>query len=148
THLGRAWLNLGWCSWEEGTALDRPGRIQESEAAFRNAAAKLTRSDDQALALFKTGDAELFLKNASAARSNYLAVVRNYTDLPQVRNALLDKAYQQLVRSCLQLKDFSAAGGYLAEFRKDFPNNPLTEEALFQFGQALANDGQAVEARK
>jgi hypothetical protein len=34
-HLGRAWLNLGWCFWEEGTALDRPARIQESETAFR-----------------------------------------------------------------------------------------------------------------
>jgi TolA-binding protein len=124
---------------------------RESRKAKRrsaNAAEKLTRSDDQALAFFKIGDAELFLKSAVAARSNYLAVVRNYTDLPQVRNALLDKAYRQLVRSCMELKDFSAASGYLADFRKDFPNNPLTEEALFQFGQALANDGQATEARK
>ncbi len=148
THLGRAWLNLGWSFWEEGTALDRPARIQESETAFLNAAQKLTRSDDQALAFFKMGDAELFLKNAPGARSNYLAVVRNYTDLPQVRNALLDKAYRQLIRSCIEVKDFSAASSYLEDFRKDFPNSPLTEEGIFQFGQALANNGQATEARR
>jgi TolA-binding protein len=147
-HLGRAWLNLGWCLWEEGTGLDRPARIQESEGAFRNAAEKLTRSDDQALAFFKIGDAELFLKNPAGARSNYVAVVQNYTDLPQVRNALLGKAYRQLIRSCLELKDFLAASGYLTDFRKHFPNDPLTEETLFEFGQALANDGRATEARK
>src|SRR5262249_40440496 len=135
------------CLWEEGMAFERPARIQESETAFRNASEKLTRSDDQALAYFKIGDAELALKEPAAARTNYLAVVHNYTDLPQVRNALLDKAYRQLVRTSIELKDFSGAGEYLADFRKDFPNNPLTEEALFQFGQALANDGQPAAAR-
>jgi TolA-binding protein len=147
TYLGRALLNLGWALWEEGNAFDRPARIQESESAFQNAAEKLTRSDDQALAFYKMGDAQLVLKRPESARTNYLLVVRNYTDIPQVRNALLDKAYRQLVRASLELKDFSAASTYLSDFRKDFPNNPLTEEALFHFGKALAADGQTAAAR-
>lgn len=147
THLGRAWLNLGWALWEEGTAFERPGKIQDSEEAFRNAAEKLIRSDDQALAVFKIADAQFFLKRPEAALSNYLAVARNYTDLPQVRNALLAKAYRQLVRASIELNDFSGARDFLAEFRKAFPNNPLTEETLFLFGQALAAEGKAAEAR-
>ncbi|HTG44115.1 MAG TPA: tetratricopeptide repeat protein, partial [Verrucomicrobiae bacterium] len=147
THLGRAWLNLGWAYWEEGTAFERPGRIQESENAFRNAAEKLIRSDDQALAVFKIADAEFYLLQPAAARSNYLAVVRNYTDLPQVRNALFDKAYRQLVRASIELDDFQTAKSFLQEFQTNFPNNPLAEESQFLFGKALAAGSRAAEAR-
>lgn len=147
TLLGRAWMNLGWCAWEEGTAFERPLRIQESEVAFRKAAEKLTRSDDQALAYLKIADAEFFLKDAATARSNYLAVARNYTDLPQVKNALLDKAYRQLVRTSIELKDYAGAKAFLDEFRNAFPNNPATEETIFLYGRALAADGRAADAR-
>jgi len=146
-HAGRAWLNLGWTFWEEGAALNQPARMQESEAAFRTAAERLTRSDDQALALFKLADAQYFLKRPEAAVTNYLAVIQEYADVPQVRNALFDKTYRQLVRASIELKDLAAAARHAADLRQAFPNSPLAEESLFLYGRALARAGRPSESR-
>jgi TolA-binding protein len=147
THLGRAWLNLGWSLWEEGMLFNRPARLQESATAFRTAADKLTRSDDQALAWFKLADAQLYLKDAQGAVTNYLYVLKNYSDLPQVQNALFDKTYAQLVRAKIEAGDLDGARSHLAEFRQKFPNAPLIDESLHLVGQELAERGDAKEAR-
>jgi TolA-binding protein len=147
THLGRAWLNLGWSLWEEGTLLNRPSQMQESMTAFRMAAEKLTRSDDQALAYFKLADAQLYLKDFKGAVANYSTILKNYNDLPQVKNALLDKTYAQLIRASIELDNFQAAKEYLTELRQNFPNAPLTDESLYLYGQAVAEKGDAREAR-
>lgn len=147
THLGRAWLNLGWTFWEEGTLFNRPGRLQESAAAFGTAAEKLVRSDDQALARFKLADTHLYLKNPAAAVTNYSAVLKEYSDLPQVKNALFDKTYAQLIRAKIELGDLNGAKTNLAELRQAFPNAPVTDESLYLVGQALAERGEAKEAR-
>jgi TolA-binding protein len=146
-HLGRAWLNLGWTFWEEGILFKRPARLQESVSAFNTAAERLVRSDDQALARFKLADAYLYLKNPAAAVTNYLAVLRDYNDLPQVKNALFDKTYAQLVRAKIELGDLAGAKAHLAELRSAFPNGPLTDESLHLVGQALSDRGEAKEAR-
>lgn len=146
-HLGRAWLNLGWTFWEEATAFDWPARMQESETAFRIASEKLTRSDDQALALFKLADTHLYLQQPKAAITNYLAVLQNYADLPQVKNSLFGRTYAQLVRAHVEIEEITKARAFLAELRKVSPNAPITEDTFFQVGQALASSGQAPEAR-
>ena len=147
SHLGRAWLNLGWAAWEEGSLFERTASFQESAAAFRAASEKLTRSDDHAMAVYKLADAQFYLEDFRAAATNYSSVLANYIDLPQVKNALFDKTYAQLVRAEIELGDFAAARKYVADLRKEFPNSPLTEETLFFFGQALAETGAAAEAR-
>ncbi|HEX7860159.1 MAG TPA: tetratricopeptide repeat protein [Verrucomicrobiae bacterium] len=146
-HLGRAWLNRGWTFWEEGTLLDQIGFIREAESAFREASEKLTRSDDQALAIFKMADAQVRLNEPAAARTNYTRVLKDFTDLPQVRNALYDKTYAQLIRASIELKDFSGAEIYLRDLREAFPNSPTTEEAMFSFGNALMTKGEIAKAR-
>jgi TolA-binding protein len=147
THVGRAWLNLGWTLWEEGTLFNRIARLQEGAAAFRTAADKLTRSDDQALARFKLADTQLYLKEPANAVTNYVSVLTTYSDLPQVKNALFDKTYAQLVRANIELGDMNSARTNLADLRQTFPNSPLTDESLYLFGQALAERGEAKEAR-
>lgn len=146
-HLGKAWLNLGWVNWEEGLALNQTARIRDCQTAFQTAIDRLTRSDDQAIARFKLADASFQLQDYPQAATNYLFVVENYADLPQARTALFDRAYQQLVRTWLELGDLARAAGYLAELRRAFPNNPRTEETLFSYGQALLAHGKPLEAR-
>lgn len=147
TQRGRSWLDLGWTYWEDGIAFVQPARIQESIIPFRTAAETLTRSDDQALAIFKLADAQLFLHQSKEAATNYLAVLRNYSDLPQAKNALFEKAYGSLVRACIEARDFESARTFTTEFRQAFPNSPGAEETLFLFGQALARDSRTGEAR-
>ena len=147
TYLGRAWLNLGWANWEEGLLLEQPAKVQESESAFRTASEKLTRSDDQALAIFKLADSQMYLRKSGAAVTNYLRVLREYGDLPQVKNAVFSKAYAQLINAYIDLGDLGAAEGALSEVRAAFPKSPETEEALFRVGQAALQNGDTQKAR-
>lgn len=147
-HLGKAWLNVGWSYWEEGTLLQDNSKIAESENAFRNAIAQLTRSDDQALARFKLADAEFTLGQYANSITNYLAVIQQYGDLPQVRNSLFEQSYRKLVRASLALKDFTQAATYLEAFRKAFPASPLMEDTIYFFAQSLAQNNQPAQARQ
>jgi TolA-binding protein len=146
-HSGRAWLNLGWSLWEEGMLLEQPARMQESESAFRTAAEKLTRSDDQAVALFKTADAQMRLQQPEAAITNYTRVIKEFSDLPQVKNALFAKTYAQLIRANVELGNLPGAEENLARLRSEYPNNPVTEESVLTFGLALLRTGESQKAR-
>ena len=137
THVGRAWLNLGWALWEEGMLLDSTARVQESEAAFRTASEKLTRSEDQAAAVFKWADAQVRLGQNRAAATNYARLLKDFADLAQVKTALFDKAYAQLVRAHIELNDLDAAESFLKQLRDEFQNNTATEESILLFGEAL-----------
>ena len=146
-HTGKAWLDLGWTFWEEGSALRNPARLKESEAAFRSAVEKLTRSDDQALARFKLADALFIQGDYAAAIQNYDAVLQSYGDFPGIKNSLLDKCYRQLVRAGIETKDFALAEQKLKDMRAAFPKSSATEETLVLFGKALLNAGRAAPAR-
>jgi TolA-binding protein len=147
THIGRTWLNLGWAGWEEGTRYNNAARVRESESYFRNAAERLTRSDEQALALFKTADAQLQTGNAAGASTNYSAVLRNFSDLPQVRSSLFDRAYRQLVRAYIELGDLANAGKIVAEYRSAFANSAAFQETFYLYGRALSREGNSESAR-
>lgn len=147
-HIGKAYLNLGWSHWEEGRALNSSAAIQQSQLAFENAINRLSRSDEQAMARFKLGDALFHQGQFAAAATNYLSVIENYGDLPQARGGLFDRAYQQLVHTHSELGDLDRAAHFLAELRKAFPNNSRTEDALFTHGRALARHGHPSAARE
>lgn len=144
---GRAWLNLGWSFWEEGTRFENPDRVRESEAAFRGATERLARSDEQALALFKLADAQLQLGRPLEAATNYMAVLRDFGDLPQARNSLFDRTHRQLVRSFIEAGDLGRAAEKLAEHRQAFGGSALFEDALYLYGRALARAGRHADAR-
>jgi TolA-binding protein len=127
--------------------LEQPARLQESETAFRTASEKLRRSDDQAVAIFKTADAQLRMGRPEAAITNYVRVLTEFSDLPQVTNAIFDKTYAQLIRAHIAINDLANAESYLSQLRSSFPNNPTTENAIFSFGQALIANGKSQKAR-
>lgn len=147
TQIGRAWLNLGWTFWEEGTRFESVERVRESEAAFRSAAEKLARTDEQALAVFKLGDAQLQLGRPLEAATNYIAVLRDFADLPQARNSLFDRTHRQLVRAFIEAGDLPKAAEKLGEYRQSFGSTALFEESFYLFGRALARAGRQEEAR-
>jgi TolA-binding protein len=146
-YVGRAWLNLGWSYWEEGTRANDLSRIRESEAAFRNAAETLTRSQEQALAIHKIGDARLQLGEPQSAATNYLAVLRNFAEFPEVRAALFDMTYRQLVRAYIETGDLPTAEKILQEYRQGFSNGGNFEETLYLYGRSLAREGRTAQAR-
>ena len=147
THVGKAWLNLGWTYWEEGTAFEDPKRLAESEEPFRNATERLTRSDDQALARHKLGEAQFVQGKYAAALTNFTMVLTAYGDLPQVKNSLFGRSYQQTIRTAIELNDLGTAAAYLEKMRQDAPKSTLTEETVFLYGRALLQRGKAAEAR-
>lgn len=147
THVGKAWLNLGWSFWNEGELLKDTRLIQGSHGAFQNAFEKLSRSDDQALARLKIGDVHLWQEQYPAALTNYLAVLRTYADLPQVKTKLFERAYQQSVRASIEQEDFAQAQTFLTEMRGAFPKSPVTERSVFRYGEKLALSGKTTEAR-
>ena len=146
-HLGKAYLNLGWSLWEEGQQLDSAERIRESQDAFEKAIERLTRSDEQAMARYKLGDALFYQGQFAAAATNYAFVVEHYGDLPQARSGLFDRAYRQLVLTSVELGQLEQAAKYLAELRQQFPNTSRTEEALFVYGRGLVTAGRPGDAR-
>ena len=133
--------------WEEGQQLNSADRIRESQAAFEKAIERLMRSDEQAMARYKLGDALYYQRQFGAAATNYAFVVEQYGDLPQARSGLFDRAFRQLVLTSIELKDLERAAVYLGELRKKFPNSTRTEEALFAYGRGLVAAGRPTEAR-
>lgn len=147
SQIGRAWLNLGWTYWEEGARFNNLDRVREAEGAFLNAAERLARSDEQALAIFKLGDARLQLGRPMEAATNYTAVLRDYADLPQARNSLFDRTHRQVVRAYIEAGDLPRAAERLAEYRKEFGSSALFEDALYLYGRALAKAARHADAR-
>jgi TolA-binding protein len=147
THLGRAHLHLGWSYWEEASLTRERETFEQAENAFHNAAEKLGRSNEQALAVFKLGDVQLSLGATRQAITNYTRLLREFGDLPDVKRTVFDNAYAQLVRANIELGDLAAAENFLAELRANFPTGQATEEAIYHFGHALMSHGDVQKAR-
>ena len=147
THLGRAHFHLGWSYWEEASLTGEAAMFRQAESAFRTAAEKLARSNEQGVAIFKLGDAQLSLRETRPAITNYIRLLREFGDLPDVKRTVFDNAYAQLVRANIELGDLAAAENFLAELRVNFPTGAETEEAIHNFGHALLDRGEVRKAR-
>ena len=147
THLGRAHFHLGWSYWEEASLTGEAATFRQAENAFRTAAEKLARSNEQGVAIFKLGDAQLTLRETKPAITNYTRLLREFGDLPDVKRTVFDNAYAQLVRANIELGDLAAAEAFLVELRANFPTGEATEEAIHNFAHALMNNGDVQKAR-
>src|SRR5262249_19762374 len=96
--VGRANLNRGWCYWSEG-------KIPESAAAFRAAVARLTPSEDLAVARFKLADALFVQKDFTNALQNYRAALDLSRSWPRLKDTLASQSLYQMLRASLELKD-------------------------------------------
>jgi TolA-binding protein len=139
--VGKASLNMGWCFWLEQ-------KYAESRDAFARAAARLPKSQDQAIALFKLGDAHFKLGAYTNALDSYSAVVSGYSDDPQARTNLIERALYQTVRAAIALPEGSrsAATNGIAKLIQWFPDGLLAERSVLLGGIEISKT-DPVEAR-
>jgi TolA-binding protein len=160
--LGKAFLDRGWCDWFAGD-------VTNSVSDFQLAAQNLPPSEDRAVAKFKLGDAEfklaeLEMKNVStpedvgdlaaakvnftAARSNYNAVVKDFSGWTNVMHLLGDRALYQSLRASLELHDPTNASVAIAKLlSKPFRSAPLTPNAALLYSEGLGDWGKPADAR-
>ncbi|HEV2320580.1 MAG TPA: tetratricopeptide repeat protein [Verrucomicrobiae bacterium] len=138
--LGKAYLDRGWCYWIQG-------KWRESAADFNAAVAKLPPSVDLAIAHFKLADAQFRLSQWDGARTNYQAVVNEFTNYPVVSRDLGAQALYQTLRVCLDLHDVAGMSNAMAEILKIYPLNNVAEKGILLVGQGLSDLGQPEHAR-
>lgn len=126
--FGRAQYALGWCYWEAG-------RIAASQAAFQSASERLPFSPEQAIALFKSADAEYWQSNYTAAIEHYQAVLSKFESLPAVRTNLLEPALYHIVRAALDSGKEAVASDALGRLLMDHPNGFYTDRSVLLDGQ-------------
>ncbi len=139
--LGEAHLNRGWCFWLEKN-------FSESLDDFQAAAALLPPSENLAVAIFKTGDAEFANTNYTAAITNYDAVLNGFSDYPAVKKELDEPALYQILRASLELTNVTDAGNAMARILKDYPQGKLVSGSRLLYGENLAQSGRFAEARR
>lgn len=146
--VGKAYLDRGWCLWEEARLLTNQTRLVESQKAFQSALAALPRSLDQARAWFKLGDVQFELKEYTNALASYRAILGQFADLPEVKEKLLDEALYQTARVGLASGDFAAAKAAVDRLLAEFPASPWTDDALWLYGRTLSDAGQFDKAHE
>ena len=137
---GKAHLDRGWCDW-------LAAQYPESLADFQAAAQMLPRSPDQAVARFKTGDAQFALTNFAGARAAYEAVLADYTNLPAVEGALGEQALYQCLRANLALNDAAGATATLHRILKAYPEGDLSDNAILLVAEKTDDARQPAVAR-
>jgi TolA-binding protein len=140
-HLGRAYLDLGWCLLAETN-------LPASQAAFSNAVMRLTNSNDRATARFKLADTLYQQADFAGAIDNYNRIVDDYGSFPLVTNNLFEPALYQILRASIATTNLTAASEALDRILKWFPNGFLGDRSLLLLGEAKNRAGNAEAARE
>lgn len=139
-YLPKAWLDRGWCDWE----LRRWTAASES---FGEAAGRLADGVDKAKALFKLGDSFYQQKQFANALTNYSKLVREFGDLPPVKEGLLDQAYYQMIQAAIQTTNQGEAEFAVKALLAQFPGKFYAERGLLLVGQFLNDIDQPEKSR-
>ena len=139
--LGKAKLNIGWCFWLQD-------KMPEARTAFGEAAQALPASMDQAVALYKTGEAQHRLGDFAGAVTNYSAMVERYKGTPDVRSNLFEPVLYQAVRAAVAAGDFATATNAMGNLLEWYPSGYQTERAVLVAGQQLSRKGNPAKARE
>ena len=138
---GKAYLDRGWCEW-------LAGNTNASLPDFREAAARLSPSEDLAVAKFKTGDAQFALGDFSGATNNYQAVLDDFENFPGVEAALGGRALYQILRADLNLEDEAGAAAAMRKLLEQFPTSGWAEHGPLLMGEAFSDFGRPAQARE
>ncbi len=129
---GQAFLGHGWCNW-----------LSESNwpalADFQAATEHLPPSEEQAVAKFKTGDAQFVLEDFAAAQRSYQGVLDDYKLFPSVASSMGDRAYYQLLRVNLKLRNISGAESAARALLDKFPGSDFSDNGQLLLGEALTD---------
>jgi TolA-binding protein len=147
---GKAYLDRGWCNWFLGENAENLGdfknaaqKITESFDDFKMAARRLPLLEDLAVARFKMGDALFVQKDFLGARTNYQAVLDDFSSLPDVEKALGEQALYQKLRACLELNDDRGASDALAQIFQRYPAGELAQSSSLLYGESLTSPAEA-----
>lgn len=138
--LGKSYLNRGWCAWIAEN-------LEMARKDFTEAATRLPRSEDQAIARFKLADVQFKLKNYSEAVANYNMVIRDYGDFTAIKSTLFDQALYQVVRASLAQGNYDTAKEAMARILEWYPDTGYAERSVLLIGQDLNRKGSPAEAR-
>ncbi|MGH7980294.1 MAG: tetratricopeptide repeat protein, partial [Limisphaerales bacterium] len=137
---GKAFLDRGWCYWIQGNWAD-------SAEDFADAVEELAPSVDLAVARFKLADAQYRLRDLDGARTNYEAVMNDFTNYPVVKQDLGAQALYQTLHVCEDLKDVPGMSNAMAQILKIYPLNSVAEKGILLVGGELSELGQPEQAR-
>lgn len=140
SHRDQAFYLRGWCFWHQG-------RPAEAAADFDEAARRLPKSEDQAIARFKLGEAQAQLKDYPNAMRNFALVVEQYAEVEHVRNTYLDQALYHQMSSAMAVTNLAVAEDAVVKILKWFPDSFFSDRALLHFGGELNRMDKPVEAR-
>ncbi|MFM8468684.1 MAG: tetratricopeptide repeat protein [Limisphaerales bacterium] len=139
-HLGRAFYQRGWCHWHLGQS---PAAV----ADFTVAAARLPKSEEQAIARHKLGEAQMQLKDFAGALRSFGQVVEDYADLQRVRSTFLDQALYQQMRAAIAVTNQVVAESAVRRILDWFPGSFYSDRAVLLHGTELKRLGKPDEAR-
>ncbi len=137
---GKAFLDRGWTFW-------LATNFAASRVEFQLAAAQLPRSEDQAVAIYKAGDALFLEKNFASARECYSNVLTQFAGFPAVAKSLGDRALYQRLRASLELKDQPDAERAMEQLLALFPHSELADQSLLLAGEGASDFGSPTNAR-
>ena len=137
---GQAYLNRGWCWWEQGFTTN-------SAADFQKAAELLPPSENHAVALFKWADAQLAQRNFAGAITNYRRMVDQYLPTAAIKNSLLAPALYQIISAASEIGDQASATNALDRLLSWFPEHELRDRSVLIAGKVLTRQKQPAEAR-
>ena len=139
--MGRVLLSEGWCYWAKG-------EMPAAERSFADALKKLPPfSEDQAVALFKTADAQFQNENYESAIANYNLLLQNYGSLPRVKGELFGMALYQVLRASLASGNQAMARDAMGRVLENQPAGGFTDRSVLLVGQDLSRTGKPAEAR-
>jgi len=139
-HLGRAFYQRGWCHWHLGQP---PAAV----ADFTAAAARLPKSEDQAIARHKLGEAQMQLRDYAGAMRSFGQVVEDYAEIQRVRSTFLDQALYQQMRAAIAVTNQAVAEGAVRRILDWFPGSFYSDRAVLLHGAELKRLGKPGEAR-
>jgi TolA-binding protein len=137
---GQALLQRGWCYWLEN-------KYAEAHGAFRAAVDSLGPAQEQAVARLKLGDCLFQLKDYTNAMAQYRLVATRYSDLPRVRETLVELAWHQLLRASLEARDFLSATEAIERILQDHPAGSVADYSLLLVAQNFSAAGKSSQAR-
>jgi len=108
---------------------------------------QLPHSDEQALARFKLAEAQFAQLDYTNALLNIRSVLNDFSDLPRVKDALLDLALYQTVRASLQIGDLASAEEALKKILQCYPKTLSSDRSMLLVGQHLTSKKKSSEAR-
>ena len=139
--LGKAYLALGWCFWEQGN-------MPPAQTNFQAALERLPPSTDLAVAHFKLGDAQFRQKDFAGALTNYNLLIDKFGASEEVKTNLLEPALYQCVQAALAVTNLPAATNAMAKIQALFPTGFHTERAVLLAGQQVRQQGNPGAAQR